>query len=198
MPLGEASRPPLSLYARFQHWAGDGSFGPRYLIPILPLAFLPVAFAFARRPRLGALLAVAGFLIQLGGVAIYFGAQMREAGDYPYRLPLEHPRFMSESHFNPTYSPIAAHWRMLLRNVREHAHGEAPRIKTGGTRDPRLGVGAEDQQALIHGLDFWWLYLGYAGFPRAPVWAVLALLLILEIWALARLSTAVIAETRAP
>ena len=25
-------------------------------------------------------------------MGIYFGAQMREAGDYPYTLPLEHPR----------------------------------------------------------------------------------------------------------
>ncbi len=188
----------LLLYGRFQHWAGDGSFGPRYLIPLLPLAFLPVAFALARHPRLGAGLAVLGFVIQLGGVAIYFGAQMREAGDYPYRLPLDHPRFMSESHFNPNYTPIVGHWRMVLRNLREHLQGEAPRIRTGGTRDPRLGVSVEDQRALLHGLDFWWLYLGYAGFPRAPVWAVLALLLILEGWAIARLAAAVMAETRAP
>ena len=54
------------------------------------------------------------FETQIGGVAIYFGAQMREAGDYPYTLPLGHPRFMSDSHFNPRFSPIAGHWRMLV------------------------------------------------------------------------------------
>lgn len=131
----------LLLYARFQHWAGDGSFGPRYLIPVLPLLFTAVAFALSEHPApaaaevgprdrssgepgisrrpspmlrtLAALLAVLGVLVQIGGVAVYFGAQMREAGDYPYTRALEDPRFMSESHFNPRFSPIVDHWRML-------------------------------------------------------------------------------------
>jgi hypothetical protein len=191
----------LLLYARFQHWAGDGSFGPRYLIPVLPLAFLPVAFALSSRPaaRWAALaLGALGLLVQIGGVAVYFGAQMREAGDYPYRLPLADPRFMSESHFNPAFSPIAGHWRMLLRNAREHVRGGAPRLTGGGEVDPRLGLNAGEQRALLHALDFWWLYLGYAGFPRVPVWAALALLLAFAAWAAARARAALDAETRGP
>src|SRR5262249_45484057 len=112
---------------------------------------------------------------EVGGVAIYFGAQMREAGDYPYTLPLEHPRFMSDSHFNPRMSPIAGHWRMLVRNVGEHLHGRMPRLDVGGAaassaRDPRLGIDPTTQRALLHALDFWWLYLVYAGIAgRAPL-----------------------------
>lgn len=179
------------LYARFQHWAGDGSFGPRYLVPLLPLAFLAVAFALdgASRARgrfvwaLGAL----GLIVQLGGVGIYFGAQMREAGDYPYTLPLDHPRFMSDSHFNPRYSPIAGHWRMMLRNLGEHVRGQWPRIGAGGTPDARLGVSAEDQESLLHALDLWWLYLAYAGVASRALLLTLALLLIAAAgWALAR------------
>ena len=46
----------------------------------------------------------------------------------------------------------------------------------GGTRDPRTGLSADEQRALLHGLDFWWLYLGYAGIGgRAPLVAALAL-----------------------
>jgi hypothetical protein len=190
----------LALYARFQHWAGDGSYGPRYLIPLLPGAFLPVAFALvgarARARTAATILATLGLLVQIGGVAIYFGAQMREAGDYPYTLPLEHPRFMSDSHFNPRFSPIAAHWRMMGRNLSEHLQGRAPRIAAGGTRDPRLGVSVEDQKALLHALDFWWLYLGYAGLPRAPVVGVLALLSLLAAVAIARLRSAYRAEAK--
>jgi len=59
---------------------------------------------------------------------VYFGAQMREAGDYPYTKALSDPSFMAESHFNPARSPIAHHWRMLARNVREHARGRWPRL----------------------------------------------------------------------
>ena len=193
----------LLLYARFQHWAGDGSFGPRYLVPVLPAAFLPVAFAcdHASRARraAAALLGVAGLLVTLGGVAIYFGAQMREAGDYPYTLPLDHPHFMESSHFNPRFSPIFGHWSMLGRNVRLALHGDAPHIAAGAAADSmagagagvrsgsgpsaraslgrhagsggstRLGVGEEDQRALLDGLDFWWAYAGYAGLPAVPL-----------------------------
>ena len=202
----------LLLYARFQHWAGDGSFGPRYLIPLLPLAMIPVAFAFEGRLSLpnsstrpvrvlAGILALAGFLVQIGGVAIYFGAQMREAGDYPYRLSLSDPHFMSESHFNPNFSPIAGHWRMLLRNLGEHARGEGPRLGGAGStlpagerRDARLGITAEDQRQMLHALDFWWLYLGYAGLPRAPVWGALLVLVAAALWAMARAFRALRAE----
>jgi len=97
--------------------------------------------------------------VQIGGVAIYFGAQMREAGDYPYTLPLEHPRFMSDSHFNPRFSPIAGHWRMLARNAGEQLSGQAPRLSVGsddGTqRDARTGLSPAEERALLHALDLW-------------------------------------------
>jgi hypothetical protein len=212
----------LLLYARFQHWAGDGSFGPRYLIPLLPLAFLAVAFALgaargARRWVAGAL-AILGVLVQIGGVSVYFGAQMREAGDYPYRLSLDDPRFMSDSRWNPRFTPIAGHWRMLIRNVREHLNGHAPRVLGGASgesttaRNPgetgassaagseaatrydgtpssevassanaRVGVGPAEQERLLHALDYWWLYLQYAGLPRAPVWIALVIVVVLAV-----------------
>jgi hypothetical protein len=171
----------LVLYGRFQHWAGDGSYGPRYLVPLLPLAFVPVAFALDRmgdaRRALAWLLGAAGFLVALGGVAIYFGAEMREVGDYPYTLPLDHPRFMEASHFDPRQAPPLVHWRMLARNAAEHVAGHAPRLggtadSTSGPRDPRTGLDAVDQRRLLHALDFWWTYAAYEGLPAAPLAAV--------------------------
>jgi hypothetical protein len=183
----------LALYARFQHWAGDGSFGPRYLVPLLPLAFLMVAFAIqaeATRARraLAIVLAALGLLVQVGGVAIYFGAQMREAGDYPYTMALEDPRFMSDSHWNPRFTPIAGHWRMLARNLGEHLQGRHPRMRAGTPAgaepvDPRTGLTADDQHALLHALDFWWLYLMYAGLGGAAVVAAVIVLKLLAIGA---------------
>jgi hypothetical protein len=192
----------LLFYGRFQHWAGDGSFGPRYLVPILPLAFVLVAFALDQASRarhvVARVLAIFGLLVQIGGVAIYFGAQMREAGDYPYTLPLEHPRFMSDSHFNPRFSPILGHWRMLGRNAVEHLQGKAPHLgPISGNVDPRLGIPAADQQQLLHGLDFWWLYLGYAGLPTAPAIAVTIALLVPLLWSAVRLRAAARAEAPA-
>ena len=191
----------LALYCRFQHWAGDGSFGPRYLVPLLPPAFLLVAFALHRASRwlrrAALALGLAGLLVTLGGVGVYFGAQMREAGDYPYTLPLEHPRFMSDSHFNPRFSPIAGHWRMLLRNAGEHLRGERPRLAGTVTPGARLGLGADDQAALLHGLDLWWLYALYAGLPAAAVLGGALALAALALAALAWLGAAWRAEARA-
>ena len=128
------------------------------------------------RRRVAWALGAIGLVVTLGGVGIYFGAQMREAGDYPYALPLEHPRFMESSHFNPAYSPIAGHWRMLARNAGEHLRGAALVLGQSGAVDPRLGITPKEQRTLLHAIDLWWLYAGYAGMPRAPLLGVAALL----------------------
>jgi hypothetical protein len=190
----------LALYATFEHWAGDGSFGPRYLVPLLPLAFLAVAFALDRASRWGrsAILALGtlGLLVQLGGVSIHFGAQMREAGDYPYTRALNDPRFMSESHFNPAFSPILGHWRMLTRNLGEHLRGQAPRLTGRGEADPRVGIGRGDQARLLHALDYWWLYMSYAGLPFVPILLMELLLIGAVLFAAHRLRGAADAEAR--
>jgi hypothetical protein len=142
-------------------------------------------------------LAAAGLLVQIGGVGIYFGAQMREAGDYPYTLPLEHPRFMSDSHFNPRFSPIAGHWRMLVRNAGEHLRGEHPRIDASHAAESRLEISADDQQRLLHALDFWWLYLVYAGFPARAVWIVASAIALAGAALLGRALARIAGEARA-
>jgi hypothetical protein len=175
----------LGLFGRFQHWGGDGSWGPRYLVPLLPLAAIPVAFALdgasRLRKRLAWALGLAGLVVTLGGVGIYFGAQMREAGDYPYTVPLDDPHFMEASHWNPRFTPIAGHWTMLVRNLREHAAGEAPVLGTGGSVDPRTGLTPYEQRTLLHAIDVWWLYAGYAGLPKLPL-TIAALALALAAW----------------
>jgi len=171
----------LLIYGTFEHWAGDGSFGPRYLVPLLPLAFLAVAFALdgaSKGVKTAAMvLGTLGLLVQLGGVSIHFGAQMREAGDYPYTRALADPRFMSDSHFNPRFSPILGHWNMVARNLGEHAHGQIPRLSGRGEIDERVGIGRGDQARMLHALDYWWLYMLYAGLPLWPIVVMMVLLI---------------------
>lgn len=170
----------LLQFGTFQHWAGDGSWGPRYLVPLLPPAFLGVAFALTAatraRRRLAWALGIAGLLVTLGGVGIHYGAEMRAVGDYPYTLALDDPRFMEASHFNPRFSPIAVHWKMLADNVASHLRGDLPALGAGGPVDPRLGISPLDQAALLRAIDVWWLYARYAGVPALPL-AVAALAL---------------------
>ena len=178
----------LFVYGRFQHWGGDGSWGPRYLVPVLPLAALAVGFALdgasKARKRVAWALAFAGLLVTLGGVGVYFGAQMREAGDYPYTVALDDPRFMEASHWNPRFTPIAGHWRMLARNTAEHLQGQAPSLLGQNSAvDPRTGITPDQEQALLHAIDVWWLYAGYAGIPKLPLGLAAVLLLVGSVWA---------------
>ena len=201
----------LLVYATFEHWAGDGAWGPRYLVPLMPLAFILIAAGHAQEPWGGrgrrlvvGALAVCGLLVTLGGVAIYFGAQMREAGDYPYTRALDDPSFMAESHFNPWRSPIAAHWRMARRNTELFITGRSPRLTPQETavrpnveleaapargissvEGERLAVPAGEVQGLTRALDFWWAYAIAAGVPRLPALLTALLLLLasaLEGW----------------
>jgi len=170
----------LIQFGTFQHWAGDGSWGPRYLVPLLPLAFLAVAFALTAatrtRRRIAWALGIVGLVVTVGGVGIHYGAEMRFVGDYPYTRALDDPRFMEASHFNPRFSPIAVNLRMLADNTMAHLRGDLPVLGTGGPLDPRLGISAADQHALLRAIDVWWLYARYAGVPWVPL-AAAALLL---------------------
>src|SRR5262249_28114154 len=133
-------------------------------------------------------LGAAGLVVTLGGVGIYFGAEMREAGDYPYdpQAPLGSPHFMESSHWNPRYSPIAGHWRMLARNLGAHLRGDRPTLGQKGEIDPRPGITAEEERTLLHAIDVWWLYAGYAGLPQLPLGIAAAGLLLGAIWAWTR------------
>jgi len=182
----------LLIYARFEHWGGDGAWGPRYIVPLLPISAVAVGFALdgasRLRKRVAWLLAAAGLFVTLGGVGIYFGAQMREAGDYPYnpQVPLSSPHFMESSHWDPRFTPIAGHWHMLLRNLGEHLRGDGPVLGQKGAVDPRTGITPEEERALLHGIDLWWLYAGYAGLPKLPLALAALALLGGSIWAWAR------------
>ncbi|HKA24332.1 MAG TPA: hypothetical protein VKF80_05085 [Candidatus Eisenbacteria bacterium] len=202
----------ILLYATFEHWAGDGSWGPRYLVPLVPALVAAVGARLAnrslpdRRVWWGTVLGLGllGAAVQVGGVAIYFGAQMREAGDYPYTRALSDPRFMNESHWNPYFTPIAGHWRMLARNLREHLSGHVPHVSLSDASaasavaapsdatTSRIGVSEEQATALTHGFDLWPAYAVYAGLPAVIVLLAWALVWLVALaygsWALRQAS----------
>jgi hypothetical protein len=191
----------LVFHARFASWAGEGSWGPRYLVPFLPFFILPAAELWQsgrvwRRRAVHAAIAL-GLLVQVGGTAIYFGSYMRDIGEYPYERTFSDPLFMYRSHFVPNYSPVVGHWRLLGRNAGLLFDPEArPRIDFQPSTDPgsRLPVAAEDTDELRYVVDFWFCYLIYAGGPPAlalglaAAAGVAALLLGLRLRAAARTS----------
>ncbi|UCF78327.1 MAG: hypothetical protein JSW03_09515 [Candidatus Eiseniibacteriota bacterium] len=171
-------------YSKFLSWAGDGSWGPRYLIPFVPLLLVPVG-SLLSSPTVGrltwaafVLLAVVGFLVQVGGVSIYFGSYLREIGEYPYQREFTDPRFLSDSHFIPNYSPVYGHWKMLARNVRLHMEGEYPDISFSSYSEEgdRIPLDEGGRKELLTGLDFWFTYLFYVGKWKSVYWLIVLIL----------------------
>lgn len=155
-------------------WGGDGSWGPRYLAPFLPLFFLMIAFYIGRSgpvaKNAAILLSALGLIVQIGGASIYAGAYLREIGEYPYQKNFDDPEFLSKAHFIPDYSPVIGHWRMLSRNVSEHLNGEYPKIAVaGGEAGDRLPVAEAEREKLLHTIDFWFTYALCAGLPKGMI-----------------------------
>lgn len=170
----------LLLYGLYTAWGGDGSWGPRYLAPLLPILLLPVVLSLARAGRgvrrIAVGLMIAGVAVQFGGTAVYAGSYLREIQEFPYQRNFDDPEFLYKAHFIPDFSPITGHWKILLRNAGEHFRGAYPTLAVEVRADGgRLPIQPADQQKLSHTLDFWFTYALYAGVPGT---AILGLILI--------------------
>jgi hypothetical protein len=114
----------LLVHAKFRIWHGGYCWGPRYLVPIVPLVlllavpWLPEALGrgrrWLRRTALGALLA-AGLAVQLLGGAFYWDHYIRilvavkdQSG--MARWSDDH---LPHGYFVPEFSPLVGHWWLL-------------------------------------------------------------------------------------
>ena len=87
-------------YATYSHWHGDLCWGPRFLVPAVPLAVLPLGELLMMGGAAKALvlaLGLAGLLVQLGATLVNFTGAAS-------------PAFYSD----PNYSQIVANWQALL------------------------------------------------------------------------------------
>jgi hypothetical protein len=174
----------LILYSVYISWGGDGSWGPRYLAPLLPLLLLPAAVYIhgaARSIRkIAFVLTTIGCLVQFGSVTIYAGSYLREIGEFPFKQSFTDPEFLYKAHYIPNYSPIIGHWRMFTRNLGEHFAGEYPHLQFNDQQSgKRLPIAAEDQSKLQHTLDFWFAYALYAGISAKVIICIFIVLSIL-------------------
>lgn len=105
----------LLLYAGWGEWAGGGVWGPRFLLPIVPLLLLlAVGLAGAPRSRQtgAAFVGVGGLLFGLGFVANLGGALVN------FNTYLNMPRPSVPE------TPPVAHWRIFADRVGRYAPGE--------------------------------------------------------------------------
>ena len=106
----------LIFHAVWSSWEGNIAWGPRLILPIVPLLLWPLgALAQIRLARIGwKVLAVVGFLVAIPGALVdqfyYFDIN----GVYKAGTAAEQHML-----FSPEWSQIVAHWRFLLTGTRE-------------------------------------------------------------------------------
>jgi hypothetical protein len=98
------------VYSGWWAWHGGWCWGPRFLVPIIPLLLVPGFVALASGSRPWAALAVGlgfvGFLVQLGAVLINYTAP------YDYWIKIGVLDWAEEN--IQMFSPITTHWRAAL------------------------------------------------------------------------------------
>lgn len=158
----------LILHAKFSAWAGDGSWGPRYLIPVLPFCILPLGVLFQNSLEqtkklykfVALLLFGIGLLIQLGGLSVYFGSYLRFIDEYPYTRGFSDPQFLYKSRYEPEYSPVIGHWKLLGVSLQKHMNGEIGKFNID---DAHGRIPVSDSSLLVNIIDYWFMYMSYAG-----------------------------------
>jgi len=157
-------------YAQLDSWAGGRSYGPRYLVPFMPLMCVPLAAWFGDGRRTLRALAVAvcvlSGLVQLPGVLVDFA-----------KVRVEFARAA-----NVTYETRLHAWSTSPLALNLSASVEAvPRVARhmmGGDPKPAVirgdaGQARDFSQQFAFSLDFWWIYLFYLGV--VPAWMSLVM-----------------------
>lgn len=160
----------LVFHAKFFSWAGDGSWGPRYLIPMLPFCVIIAGKElqnsleqkrnFSKLAAIG--LMIVGIGIQAGGTSVYLGSYLRWIGEYPFTKSFSDPEFLYKSHFVPNFSPVAGHWKLLFVSIQKHANGEMGPLSITSNQQ-RIPLSENDQAKLPYLIDYWFMYAYYGG-----------------------------------
>ena len=164
--LGGVSVVLFLFYASLTYWDADRSYGPRYLLPIVPLLCLPLALTYAAadagtRRRLALVLALSA-LLQLPGVLVDF----TKAGP---ALGVRHP--LEERRWNWRVASMNVNTQAIIRFAPDNLRYLAGVATPPSVRPPE-GLATDFSEQFGYSLDFWWLYLFYMG--RVPAWLAVA------------------------
>jgi hypothetical protein len=148
----------IAFYASLEDWLGTRSYGPRYLVPLLPLLVAPLAVWIARlRSRASqfavGLLCVIGFLVQVPAVAIDFSRAGILAGQPP----------QSARRDDWHWAPIVVNARMLGPAIASTGRALSSGRPPAAARDRSLALG----DSLPFGLNLWWMHLVQLGLLSA-------------------------------
>ena len=160
----------LMLISRMHQWDGGESYGPRYLIPVLPFVTIPLATCFSlnrfsRMRRLLPVLLVVSVLVQLPGVLVDYSKIQNAFAGQTENYSIEMSRYTWSG--APLKLNAEAALIAIPRNLAYVTGRMAiPQVSRTGEESQR-----DFSQQFSFSLDFWWLYLYYLGVMPAG-WAV--------------------------
>jgi hypothetical protein len=150
----------LLFLAKYDHWHGGGSWGPRLLLPLTPLLILPLGSLLERLPPQGplnllfALLIALSVIVQIPGLSVNYARFLQRV----YALSVE--KFYERVTFEVAYSPLIGQWgemREVVGNLRNPAiRAEITQIALNNNKRNKNTI-----EVLSANLpDFWFIYLG--------------------------------------
>jgi len=160
----------LMLISRMHQWDGGESYGPRYLIPVLPFVTIPLATCFSlnrfsRMRRLLPVLLMVSVLVQLPGVLVDYSKTQNAFAGQTENYSIEMSRYTWSG--APLKLNAEAALIAIPRNLAYVTGRMAiPQVSRTGEESQR-----DFSQQFSFSLDFWWLYLYYLGVMPAG-WAV--------------------------
>ena len=151
----------MLFYAQLGNWIGGRSYGPRYLVPFLPLICLPLTDWWLDgrgvKRRAAAVIAAFSLLVQVPGVLVDF-ATVRVTHARQAEAP---GRQGSAWHWDS--APLVLNARAAVAavpRVVRHLAGTEPRPRIAGRTGP---ADRAYSQQFAFSLDFWWIHLFYLG-----------------------------------
>ena len=147
-------------YASLDDWIGGRSYGPRYLVSILPLICVVIVWWFHQCDRRGRKLlfslAVTSVLVQLPGVLVDYS---KPSFYHQGTNLLTHQDRQDSWRDSYLVSNVLTAWSAVPHNVNYVLGTENPPpvTSTGKAGEPSIS------QQLSFSLDLWWLYLFHLG-----------------------------------
>jgi len=170
----------LVSYSKWNAWHGDYSWGPRFLLPAVPLLLLPIGVLFRRFANKAAVISVfcISVFVQVLGVSVNHSEFILAAnGSAPYNVFFHPGRIelrdnLLATHYIPEYSQIAGHYWMLKHIA---SRGSTP-LKESESRMqkdfPWRGIARRSVPVATEAgltLDTWWAYFPKL-FPKSSAW----------------------------
>jgi len=134
--------PLLAGYSIYASWDGGMCWGPRYIVPLVPLLLLPAGELLAAGG------AVAAFTLALGacGAVVQMMATMAD-----FHRVLHDAAFSREMLFDPVKSPLLEHWRFFTAH--RHVDWIALRIRAASGTGPMLAYLALPVLSMLVGVS---------------------------------------------